>query len=102
MAIPREYATSNPLVRDALSRIPLPVGTRGGDFVAPDYPVDAEIVDNVTAAEHALNQDDLRAPDAEAKSVRSRPARPRRSASPSARSKPRWTRARSRKPVHAV
>jgi hypothetical protein len=70
MAIPREYATSNPLVRDALSRIPLPVGTRGGDFVAPDYPVDAEIVDNVTAAEHALNQDDLRAPDAEAKSVR--------------------------------
>jgi hypothetical protein len=70
MAIPREYATSNPLVRDELSRIPLPIGAHVGDFVAPDFPVDAEIVDNVIAAEHALNLDDLRAPDAPAKQVR--------------------------------
>lgn len=70
MAIPREYATSNPLVRDELSRIPLPIGSHVGDFVAPDFPVDAEIVDNVIAAEHALNLDDLRAPDAPAKQIR--------------------------------
>jgi hypothetical protein len=70
MAIPREYATSNPLVRDALAAIPLPIGTRVGDFVAPDYPIDAEIVDTVTPAEHKLNLDDLRAPDAEATSIR--------------------------------
>jgi hypothetical protein len=69
MAIPREYATSNPLVRDELSRRPKPVGTHVGDFVAPDYPVDAEIVDNVQSADHALNLDDLRAPGAEAKVV---------------------------------
>jgi hypothetical protein len=70
MPIPREYATSNPVVRDALAQIPLPQGTRVGDFVAPDYPIDAEIVDTVTTAEHALNLDDLRAPDAQAKEVR--------------------------------
>ncbi|HXG58192.1 MAG TPA: hypothetical protein VNL91_04145 [Thermoanaerobaculia bacterium] len=70
MAIPREYATSNPVVRDALARIPLPTGTRAGDFVAPDYPIDAEIVDTVTVGEHDLNLDDLRAPDAKAKEVR--------------------------------
>ncbi len=70
MAIPREYATSNPLVRDALARIPLPFGTHVGDFVAPDFPVDAEIVDNVITYEHSLNLDDLRAPDAAAKSIR--------------------------------
>lgn len=70
MAIPREYATSNPVVRDALAQIPLSAGTRVGDFVAPDFPVDAEIVDTVTTAEHALDLDDLRAPDAAAKEVR--------------------------------
>lgn len=70
MAIPREYATSNPVVRDALAQIPLPTGTRVSDFVAPDFPVDAEIVDLVTTAEHALDLDDLRAPDAAAKEVR--------------------------------
>lgn len=70
MAIPREYATSNPVVRDVLSRIPLPGGSHIGDFVAPDFPVDAEIVDTVTTGEHALNLDDLRAPGTEAKKVR--------------------------------
>lgn len=70
MAIPREYKNSNPLVRDELARIPLPTGTRVGDFVAPDYPIDAETVDNVVPAEHKLNLDDLRAPDAPANNVR--------------------------------
>ncbi|MFZ2492523.1 MAG: major capsid protein [Thermoanaerobaculia bacterium] len=70
MAIPREYATSNPQVRDALAMIPLPAGVRIGDFVAPDYPVEAEVVDSVVVGEHKLDLDDLRAPDAEAKSVR--------------------------------
>jgi hypothetical protein len=70
MAIPREFATSNPLVRDELSRIPLPVGQHVGDFVSPDFGVDAEIVDNVIAAEHNLDLDDLRAPDAPAKQIR--------------------------------
>jgi hypothetical protein len=71
MPIPREYATSNPVVRDALAAMPLPqTGTKVGDFVSPDFPVDAETVDLVITAEHALNLDDLRAPDAEAKQIR--------------------------------
>jgi hypothetical protein len=70
MAIPREYATSNPLVRDALAKIPLPIGKRAGDFVAPDFSVDSEIVDSVVIVDHVLNTDDLRAADAEAKAIR--------------------------------
>ena len=70
MAIPREYGTSNPVVRDALALIPPPTGTRLGDFIAPDFPIDAETVDTVSMAVHELNLDDLRAADAEAKSVR--------------------------------
>lgn len=72
MAIPREYATSNPVVRDALSVIPLDskYGTRVGDFVAPDFPVDAEQIDVMLEANHSLDLDDLRAADALAKEVR--------------------------------
>jgi hypothetical protein len=70
MAIPREYSTSNPVVRDALALIPQPVGNKIGFFVAPDFPIDAEIVDHIITAEHTLELDDLRAPDAEAKEVR--------------------------------
>lgn len=70
MPIPREYLTSNPAVRDALALIPQPVGNKIGDFVAPDFPIDAEVVDHVTTAEHALELDDLRAPDAQAKEIR--------------------------------
>lgn len=70
MAIPNEYLTSNPLVRDALAAIPIAQGTKTGDFVAPDFPADAETVDMVFQAQHSLNLDDLRAPDAEAKEIR--------------------------------
>lgn len=69
MSIPREYATSNPIVRDALALIPPPRGTRAGDFVAPDFRVDAEVVDVLTVAAHDLNLDDARAADAMAKAV---------------------------------
>ncbi len=70
MPIPREYATSNPVVRDRLSGMAFQVGTRIGDFVAPEYLIDAEAVDSVTTATHNLDLDDLRAADAEAKEVR--------------------------------
>jgi hypothetical protein len=72
MAIPREYATSNPMVRDALSAIPATyrAGTPTGDFVAPDIRIDAEAVDYLVEAEQNLDLDDLRAADAEAKEVR--------------------------------
>lgn len=72
MAIPREYASSNPQVRDALTNIPVErqTGTAAGDFVAPDYALDAEAVDVFTDAVHNLDLDDLRAADAEAKAVR--------------------------------
>lgn len=72
MAIPREYATSNPLQRDALSAVPATYksGTPVGDFVAPDLRLDAEVVDYLVDADHNLDLDDLRAADAEAKAVR--------------------------------
>lgn len=70
MPIEREYKTSNQLVRDALAALPIPAGDRAGDFVAPDFPIDAEVVSNVVMAEHSLDLDDLRSEDAPANSVR--------------------------------
>jgi hypothetical protein len=70
MAIPREYETSNKLVRDDLAKRPYETGERAGDFVAPDYPVDAEKVSHVVIADHKLSTDDMRAADALAKEIR--------------------------------
>jgi hypothetical protein len=70
MPIPREYATSNPEVREELARIPIGGGTHVGEFVAPDFPIDAEVVDTVSMADHKLNLDDMRSEDAPAKTIR--------------------------------
>lgn len=70
MSVPQEYATSHPLVRDELAKRPYDMGDRGGDFVAPDFPVDHEKVSTITPYEHKLNLDTLRAADAAAKTIR--------------------------------
>jgi hypothetical protein len=69
MAIQKKVANSNPVVADELAKRPYPTGDKVGDFVAPDFPIDAELVDKVTVVEHKLNLDDLRASGAEAKKI---------------------------------
>lgn len=69
MAIPRNYRTSNPIVRDALADIPRAMGTKAGHVAMPDVPIPAEIVTSVSVVEHSLNLDDLRAPGTLAKEV---------------------------------
>jgi len=69
MAIQKTHANSNPVVADEVARRPYLRGNQVGDFVAPDFPIDAELVDKVTTVEHKLNLDDVRAPGAEFKKV---------------------------------
>jgi hypothetical protein len=69
MAIFKTHGKTNPVVADELAERPYPTGDRAGDFVAPDFPIDAELVDKMTTVEHKLHLDDLRAPGAAAKTI---------------------------------
>jgi hypothetical protein len=66
----QEYETSNPLVRDELAKRPYDMGSRGGDFVAPDFPVEVEKVSTIVPYEHKLSLDTLRAAGSPAKMIR--------------------------------